>query len=236
MLRRTPPLLGLLCSLLMGCLDESTRQDPLAAWRDAAPASPEIARQLPQASTEVASRVDAVGRHLLASNAPLGIEPIFATLGVEEWTLFHRGPNEIYISEGLARQCESDAELAAVLALELGQIIAEREAMLPESERFPSQTPPLQVPLTRPTVGGRYAPDQTDLIELARFEERQPRRASSIEKRTPPPNAPTLAAAYLQRAGYASNTIAKVQRYVEQSKTNRQYEQQLNPATPPTRW
>lgn len=78
-----------------------------------------------QASAETAERVDEVGTDLLTAT-PLGIPDInFYCIGGKEPELFHTDPKTLYISEGLVARCRTDDELAAVLALEMGQMTAE---------------------------------------------------------------------------------------------------------------
>jgi hypothetical protein len=77
------------------------------------------------ASVEVAARVDALGRELLAGT-PLGVPEIaFQTIGSKDPELFHQDIHTLYITEGLVKQCKTDDQLAAVLANELGRMTAE---------------------------------------------------------------------------------------------------------------
>ena len=85
-------------------------------------------------NTAVAERVELLGRRLVAQNTFLGIDPLFTTVGgrevgERELVLFHNGTEQLYISEGLVTKCQSDAELAAVLCSELGQMVAEKRTL-----------------------------------------------------------------------------------------------------------
>ena len=73
-------------------------------------------------------RVETVGRKLIAQNTFTGIEPLFFTVGVPEAVLFHRGPEELIVSEGVVKQCKTDGELAAVLCSELAQMMNEKKS------------------------------------------------------------------------------------------------------------
>src|SRR5262245_25790007 len=82
---------------------------------------------VPPASIQAAARVDTLGRSILAANPQLGIQPLFRTIGAPQPEIFHHGTFEIDITEGLVNQCTTDAQLAAVLASELGKLVSERE-------------------------------------------------------------------------------------------------------------
>jgi hypothetical protein len=81
---------------------------------------------VPAASVQAAARVDRVGRELLELNPFLGVEPSFQTYGRKEPEIFHPDPHGVFVTEGLVARCKTDAELAAVLATELGKMSAER--------------------------------------------------------------------------------------------------------------
>src|SRR5262245_13764143 len=92
-------------------------------WEDPKPR----AMKWPSASLEVSERVETLGRKIVAQNTFTGIEPLFHTGHVPDAVLFHRGSEELWISEGLVNQCKTEVELAAVLCSELGQMIAEKK-------------------------------------------------------------------------------------------------------------
>jgi hypothetical protein len=79
-------------------------------------------------SLGTAERVESLGRQIIVQNTFTGLDPLFHTVGVKEPMLFHRGPGELFISEGLVGRCKTDAELAAVLCSELGQMKADRQS------------------------------------------------------------------------------------------------------------
>ena len=83
---------------------------------------------MPKADLATAERVETIGRKIIAQNTFPGIEPLFHTVGVPESVLFHRGTEELFVSEGLIKKCKTDGELAAVLCSELGQMIAEKKS------------------------------------------------------------------------------------------------------------
>src|SRR5437879_3739195 len=108
-----------------GCFSfDEPRQD--AFFRHAEPMT--TLPTLSPASTEAASRVDKIGRGILAANPQIGAKPLFRTIGAPRPEVFHRGTDDVYVTEGLVRLCETDGQLAAVLCAELAKMVAEREA------------------------------------------------------------------------------------------------------------
>ena len=124
---------------LAGCIETD---DPVLTYFR----RPEPLDAMPQispASTDVAARVDAMGRRLLAANPQIGAKPMFHTIGAPHVEVFHRGTNEVFVTEGLVKQCCTDGQLAAVLSVELGKMIREREANVPNSVRTRDALPPM---------------------------------------------------------------------------------------------
>ena len=78
------------------------------------------------APTEMAARVDQVGRQLVGTNPFLGFEPTFHTLGQTEPEICHPDSGGVFVTAGLVERCRGDAELAAVLATELAIMRAEK--------------------------------------------------------------------------------------------------------------
>ena len=78
------------------------------------------------ASVQLAERVENLGRRIIAQNTFTGLDPLFMTINPSETVLFHRGTEQLWISEKLVKMCHSDAELAALLCAELGRMMAEK--------------------------------------------------------------------------------------------------------------
>src|SRR5882724_3383350 len=62
-------------------------------------------------SLEIAGRVDALGTKIRVANKQIPFQPLFRTIGSPQPEIFHRGVAEILITEGLAKQCKTDAQL-----------------------------------------------------------------------------------------------------------------------------
>jgi hypothetical protein len=181
------------------------------------------------ASIEIAARVDRTGRAILAANPSLGIKPLFTTIGApltpdaaHPAELFHRGTSDVYITEALARCCTTDAELAALLCMELGRMIAEREARVGPTHAPDDQPPP------NVSIAGDTGADQTRMAELARFEARRrqqhrPAAPVALDPRH-------LASEYLQKAGYAPQTLDRVAPLLSAAQRQGTLEQQITRA------
>ena len=181
-------------ALLAGCLglDKSGSDNYFTHPQPPGPLPP-----LTPASTEAAARVDTIGRRILCANPQLGVRPMFRTIGAPQPEVFHRGTSDICITEGLVNLCQTDGQLAAILATQLGKMIAEREAATPASVRQPALRPPISTPLATDSLLGT-APDQTRLRELADFETPRQLRNQQVA----PPEAATLTRVTLLRAGF----------------------------------
>ena len=86
------------------------------------------------------------------------------------------------LTEGLVKQCSTDRELTAVLASELGKIVAERVATAGKDVTNPEVPGPVDLP-----IGGHgYASDAdpSHYVEMAKFEKTNPRRRASAHRRT----------------------------------------------------
>jgi hypothetical protein len=182
---------------LIGCLPATDRMalvpSESTGLKHVAARPPEGAAQ---PNEDVARRVGMVGEQLMAANRSLGIKPRFATLGVPQEELFHQGPEAIYISEGLVARCQTDSTLAALLALELGRAMAERDVREGTSvSRSMARMLPTDVAGNNDTHGTFGPADGTRMMELAKMEK---------AAKTPhaPPEPESLAKVYLRRAGF----------------------------------
>lgn len=142
----------------------------------------------PAAPTELAARVDQVGRQLVGTNPFLGFEPTFHTLGQSEPEVCHPDSGGLFVTAGLVERCRSDAELAAVLAHELSVMRAEKRL---------TDRPRKLEPLATMPDGGT-GPDPTQLGTQALFDKTlgdRPGRAKPEDRRT-------VARDLLRNAGY----------------------------------
>jgi hypothetical protein len=188
---------------LAGCLDEEVTNSGI---RNKPVELPEV----PEASVATAARVDQVGRQLLSYSLFLGVEPTFHTYGHKDPEIFHPDLNGVFVTEGLVERCKTDEELAAVLALELATMSAERRA----AERLRGSGPMPSVPDAVTVSAGGVASDQNQLGTQALID-----RQTSKPKRQP--EDPRAAAAdLLKSAGFDPKALKQVAPLVREAARN----------------
>jgi hypothetical protein len=201
MTRRVWPLGLPLVIGLAGCM--STGEGTALVSHSTFPATPAEAGKAAQAphapATEEAARVVlTTARKVVDANPGLGAKPVFLTVGAPAPEIFHQGDRQVVITEGLARQCKTEGQLAAVLATELAKMASERRALAGAS--LPDPGLPISAPVGNDSRGAFGSPDATGLMELAKYEQQHKRR-QEIAAAPPAPPA-DLAKGYLKRAGY----------------------------------
>ena len=212
-----------LCLLLAGCVPGQDMQQ-LVSNPFGKPPDAQISTSMypPSANEALARRVAWIGHQITQANKDLYVEPLFPFLCSEEPEIFHRG-REIFLTEGLVKQCASDGQLAAVLCTELGKIVSEREALALPETRQPERQLPIDVPVGNDS-GGRFGPsDGIRQVELAKLDrERLPRDVV-----IPPPSPDLLARRYLQKAGYTLEDLDAVRPLLKQCEANSTWRKEL---------
>ncbi len=191
-----------------------------------APAAATTHASYTQASQEISLRVDKLGKDLIEANKEIGVRPLFGTIGSEKAEVFHVGTRIVYVTSGLVNRCSSSAELAAVLALELGKMVAEREAHTSPEVRSPEQRPPIRLPVGNGVGPGQ--PDLTAVAELGRFESANPKTL----RPTPRPDPQKLARAYLEKAGYQAADLETAAPVLHEAEKNIGLENQFKGTLP----
>jgi hypothetical protein len=157
-----------------------------------------------------ARRLLAVGNKVAHDNPQAGLLPAFIPVGFPHPEICHSGGGlsgyQIVVSDGLVNACKTDAALAAVIALEMGKIVAERESAAGPSLKQPQKPPPPDVPVGSDSGGPFGPPDGTRQMELA---QREPKRGRT-DKAAPAPAPEALAKGYLVKAGYDPQALAEV--------------------------
>jgi hypothetical protein len=216
---------------LAGCINEElarTEQVPSSLFGNPTPQPAQhVALTGAPASVEAASRVDQIGRKLIGCNPQMGLKPVFASLGDPRPEITNRldpaGTPRVYVTEGLVRQCKSDGELAAILSLELGKMVAQREALAALSTRMPDRQPPSDVRVGTDSGGTFGAADATHLAELAKYP--GPGRRGGPPPLPPDPRA--LARGYLEKAGFQAGDLDAVEPVLRQAEQNLNWEKQF---------
>ncbi len=197
---------------------------------EAPPPAPTKASYAP-ADQKISEQVYKLGKELLIANPQITLRPLFATIGVPQLELFHVDVNLVYITEGLVKQCKSDAELSAVLAVELAKMVAEREARTSADVRSPEKMPPIRVGIGN-NAQGRDS-DMTAMAELARFENASPK---TPPRRLPRPDPMNLARGYLEKAGYRGSELDNVSPILDAAEKNVALERHFKGAVPQSPW
>jgi hypothetical protein len=175
--------------------------------------------KLPPAPVQESTRVDSLGRQILAANPDIGVRPMFIAIGTPNVSAFHRGTTELYVSSGLVNKCATDAELAAVLCAELGKMVADAQPS------GPARGPIDRAPPYAPRISGDNDADRTRLAEQAYHEQQNRRRPDAGP--TAAPDANILAVSYLTKTGYTSDDMTRVGPLLQQAARDPVFERQL---------
>jgi hypothetical protein len=193
------------------------------------PTAKEVAK-IPSAPPDLMARVENLGRKIIAQNTFTGIDPVFFTAGVKENVLFHVGTEQLVISQGLVEMCQSDAELAAVLCSELGQMVIEKrtaKALGRDAGPIPDATAG-----GGPIFPGGTAFDAGRQVELARHEQQFPKdgsRAAAVD-------AVSTARELLDHAGYSPLELDRVTWLLKQSDRGEKIRKQFGGTAPAPEW
>jgi hypothetical protein len=231
MKRSTLPILLTPALFTIGCFspDSQLTLVPQNPFGQASPAQTTTRASLAPASLESAARVDRVGTQIaLANKKYLGFQPRWSTIGAPQPEIFHRGTTEVLITEGLAKQCTTDGQLAAVLCQELGKMRAEIEMLA--GTQVPERVPPMQVAGIGGDFGGFGSPDQLHRAEVGKYDEERRQKIASFR----PPDPRVLASAYLTRAGFAAGELDSAAPLLNSAGENGAFARQiLTPPLPP---
>jgi len=176
-----------------------------------APREPKVS----EASVETARRVDELSKRIVEQNTFTGLEPIIRVVGVPEAVLFHRGPTELFISEGLVKKCKTEAELAAVLCTELGKMMSQKRAVIVLGRNV---DPIPDVAL--PGLGGDATQVRQAELALQKRREDQKRAAEQSDE-------VQLAKDLLKGAGFNPSEFDRVQGMVKQSDRGESIKKQM---------
>lgn len=180
--------------------------------------------KLPADHLETSERVAMLGNQIISQNAFTGLEPSFFLIDVPESVLFHRGTNDVFISKGLVKQCKSEAQLAAVLCTELGQMMAEKRGLRKtgnDKDSIPESA------LPGGSLAGGMPVDLGREAEVAFRERSQKKESESVAK---------LSRDLLTGAGFDAAEFDKVAPLVKQSERGTALRKQMSNTAPPPKW
>ncbi len=168
----------------------------------------------------------------MAANPQLDVRPLFRTMAVSQAEVFHRGTAEVLITEGLVKQC-TEGQLAAVLAVELGKIAAEKEAQATVKDRVPPRDPPPPLFIGADASSSRGPADLTHLAELAPYERERRQAAAAAAPQADPQQ---LAHGILLKAGYSATDLVAAEPVLKLAAQNVTLERQFNVTSTARSW
>jgi hypothetical protein len=235
MIRRLWPACVPVALLIAGCFEENTSLPLVPQTPASVTAVPPSGAQVAyaQAALETATRVNELGAKIALANKEFGLRPQFRAIGSPTPEIFHRGTAEINVTTGLVNACPSEGQLAAVLGLELGKMVSEREVVRGHRASLTSREPPPLPQVGNDPVGYGSPGDLTRRAELASFD-RERRQAN--DPPPPPPDPRALARIILIRAGFPASELEAVEPVLREAAKNAALERQMNstPALSPT--
>jgi hypothetical protein len=212
--------------LLAGCLNDRQTAPLVGAdtFGSAPPTLPIAKVNHAPAEEATAQRVADMGKRLVEANPNLGFRPMFRTVGSPEVEIFHRGTAELVVTEGLVDKCATEGQLAAVLAMELGRMVSEREALAGAHVRRIERDPPMDLRVGSDIAGASGPADRTRLAELAPYERDRKRRD---DPPPPPPDPRALARLYLLKANVPASELDAADPILRAAGQNGALEKQL---------
>ena len=176
-MRRTQSMLVLI-GLLAGA-HGCTMLEPLPGQTPASPpisAHPAVSRAEPKPAIQPATlgspnsqlaRAAYVLERIQVSNAQIPVKAELAVKSIDRPYIAHSGMSRIWISEMLIDRCQSEEQLAGVLALELAKITSERQQRAVELARARENEIPMEVRIG-PDAGTSGEADQLHKVEIAK--------------------------------------------------------------------
>jgi hypothetical protein len=230
MLRRMLPL-GLLM-VVAGCwLDDKPNQmivEPGPLYP--APTLPPMKKSYAPATEAASARAQEMSKRILIANPQVGMRPVVLTVGSEQPEIFHRGTGQIVITQGLVNLCTTERFLAAVLCLEMGKMVSEREAVASVRAREPELEPSQELRIGNDTSGTFGPEDGVRMLDYARYDKGRRRPGSPP---APPPEPAALARSYLARTGFHEGDLDAAQSIIRKAEENFQLERQMTASPPP---
>jgi predicted Zn-dependent protease len=189
-----------------------------------------ISKKTPATDSSIELKVDELGHKLVAANPSLGMKPIFSTIGSPQPEIFHCDTVGVCVTEGLVRQCKTEGQLAAVLSVELGRMVADRETLVSPETRNPEKLPPLI--LTMGNAGQFSGMEQIQQAEIAKFDGDRHRPSRKFV----PPDPQVLARGYLEAAGFDRSELDAVAPLLQEAEKNFILEKQFKGVNTTPAW
>jgi hypothetical protein len=227
---------GLVLLLFAGCLSMPTARDENATLQVGSTPFTEPNKPAPTktnytaAAPDVGFRVMQIKDKLIGDNPQLGLKPFTVAVSSPDAEIFHKGLNYIYITDSLVKKCDTDALLAAVLANEMGKMVAEREKSVADQIRAPEPLPPPALP-----IGGGGNSRDVDPVyaaQMAKFEQQYPR----TQRKPTPVNPQLVARSILEKAGFQRTDLDAAMPILDKAQNNSVLSNQFNGPAKQSDW
>lgn len=214
---------------IVGCVttDSSTTAVPGSVFGFAPMPTSDTKVNYASPSLEIAGRVDAMGTRIRQANPQIPFQPLFRTIGSPQPEIFHRGAAEILITEGLAKECKTDAQLAAVLSMELAKMVSEKMAETPNG--IVRDDPPIELRVGNDGGGSFGDADQLRRAEMLKYQKQERQRMRQAATQVDPKN---LAVVILQKSGFTPADLDSANSILSEAAENRTLAKQLLNAPP----
>jgi hypothetical protein len=227
---------GLVLLLVAGCASMPTTPDENATLQVGSTPFHEPNKPAPTkasytaAAPDIGFRVVQIKDKLIGDNPQLGLKPFTVAVSSPDAEIFHKGLNYIYITDSLVKKCDNDALLAAVLANEMGKMVAEREKSVADQIRAPEPLPPVRLPIG--SLGNARDADPMNYIETARFEQQYPK----TQRKPTPVNPQLVARSILEKAGFQRTDLDAAMPFLDNAQRNAVLSNQFNGPAKQSDW
>jgi hypothetical protein len=185
------------------------------------------------ATEQNTKRVETVLTTILQANPELGVKPKILVIGSPDPEIFHRDTSMIWVTDGLVQRCTDDAQLTAILSLELGKMVSQHSILLAIGNRRPERGPPPYTPMDRQVNNSFGNVDMTRAAELGRYDEAK--RAALSAPPPTPPDPQGLARLYLIKAGGKAEDLTAIAPILREANSHTTWEKQMSGAVGPER-
>ena len=169
------------------------------------------------ASEAAATRALKVAQRIYDANTHMPLKPTLMTIGRPEKAIFHEGASgltgsRIYITEGLIDACKTDDQLAAVLCVQLGRMMAEHAERSAGTEEDKGRLT-IDERIGRESDRGFGSADGTRMMEIAK-------RQKMARERRLKADPTQCAETYLRRTDYSVQALLEVSALLLQIESN----------------
>jgi predicted Zn-dependent protease len=179
------------------------------------------------ATEAAAKRTLQVAQRIYDANTQMPVQPTILTIGRPEQALFHEGygglnGSRVFITEGLINACKTEDQLAAVLCVQFGKVMAERAERSGARDEDKGRLT-IDERVGRESDRGFGSADGTRMMEIAK-------RQKMARERKLKADPTQCAETYLRRANFAPQALLEVSALLLQVEKN---EEEMREAVSP---